>query len=162
MEMNNKKKEMVSNLKNNMLSELQDGFVENYEFWKSKMEMVNSIVTHVDSQSEVFSYNEFCIKAADVIKNTLDNEIDYEKLFLTESEFRKIEQEYPGDQTKVENAVTFELNQKYESNLRAVVEKKLLLETVKQKLGDKFAAIEKDLDESANIAIGMLKNNTGE
>lgn len=157
MEINRRKMEMVSNLKSNMLSELQDGFVENYEFWKSKMEMVNSIVSHVDPEIAVFNYNEFCIKAGDIIKNTLDNEIDYEKLFLTESEFRKIEQENQENQEKLENAVTLELNRKYESNLRAVVDKKLLIETVRQKLGDKFASIEKELDESVNTAIGMLK-----
>ena len=157
-----KKKDMISGLKKTVLIQIEEGFIENFKFWKDKMETVNSIINHVDEELSIYNYNEFCVKVIDVLKFTLENVINYEVLFLSKEEYREIESLYPDSPEKINEACDIMLKRKFDENMRFIVDQKILTETVKYKAGDKFGVIKDELEESTRIASSILKDNLDE
>jgi len=151
------KRELVVNLKDGIEDSLLEEFVENYETWKGKMGSVNAVISHVDPQIPPYSFNEFCKKIIEITKNSLKSEIDYNNLFLTNDEYFKILKENVGNEEKTEKAMLLELNKKFMNNLMSILNKNQLKESVKYKLKEQFVYVEKELDQSLEIANQILK-----
>jgi anaerobic ribonucleoside-triphosphate reductase len=156
------KKEMVKNLKEGIEENMLENFVENYEDWQAKLKSVNAVISHVDPSISLYEYNEFCKKIIEITKDSLENIVDYDKLFLTSSEYFKIMQENGHDEKKMEEAMLEELNKKFMDNLMLVLNKDHLKGTVKYKLQDQFVYVEKELDKSLEIANEIIKKHNRE
>lgn len=155
----NTKKELVDDLKENLESTMLEDFVENYEDWKRKMDSVNDVIAHVDELVEPYKFNDFCKKIIDVTKDSLENNVEYDKLFLNNSEYAKIAIDFKGDKQKMEAAVLDELHKKYTKYLTMVLNKQQLKESVRAKLKDKFEYVEGALDASLEMAQSILYND---
>lgn len=153
------KRQMVSELKEGIESSIQDNFVERYDEWQAKLNSVNAVISHVDSTIPLYAYNEFCKKIIEITKESLDSMVDYDKLFLTSSEYFKIMDENSGDEEKMEKVMLEELNRKFTDNLMMVINKNQLKESVKHKLKEKFSLVEEELDKSLEIAKLILKKH---
>ena len=132
-------------------------FVENYDLWKSKLASVNHAIAYVDDTIAPYEYNEFCKKIIDITTNSLNNAIDYEKLFLTREEYIKISEINSGDKENFDRDLIKATQRKYMDHLSNVLSKEQLKESVRHKLGDKFYLIEQMLDMSMDIANNMMK-----
>lgn len=165
--MNNKeieeiKKVMISNLKNGIEENMLENFVENFDEWKMKLNSVNALVNHVDPSISPYSYNDFCKGIIEITKNSFEKVVEYDKLFLTSSEYFKIMQENSLDEDKMEKAMLEELNKKFMNNLMLVLNKEHLKESVRFKLKDQFSLVEKELDLSLEIAKEILRKHEEE
>lgn len=153
------KKQMVANLKESIENSLLENFVEKYEDWQEKMKSVNNVISHVDSQIPLYAYDEFCKKIIEITKNCLETVVDYDKLFLTSSEYLKIVNENAHDERKMEQALLDKLNKKYTDNLMLILTKDHLKESVRYKLKEKFSYVEDELEKSLQIAREILKDH---
>lgn len=151
------KRQMVSKLKEGIEESIQENFVERYDEWQTKLNSVNAVINYVDPTVSPYTYNEFCTKIIDITKNSLDRDVDYDKLFLTSSEYFKIMIKHSEDEVNMEKAMLEELNHKFIQNLMLVLNKNQLKETVKYKLKDKFSLVEEELNLSMEIAKCILK-----
>lgn len=150
------KRQMVSKLREGIEDSIQENFVERYDEWQAKLNSVNAVITHVDPAIPPYTYNEFCTKIIEITKESLDSGVDYDKLFLTSSEYFKIMNEHSDDEAKMEKVMLEELNRKFTENLMLVLNKNQLKESVKHKLKDKFSLIEEELDISLELARLLL------
>jgi len=151
------KGEMISNLKNDIEDSLLEEFVENYENWVEKMNSVNAVISHVNPEIPIYTFNEFCKKIIDITKNALESNVEFESLFLTSEEYLKIAKETVGDEEDIEKAVVHEVTKKFMINLLSVLNKSQVKESVKHKLKDQFSYVEKELDKSLDVADEILK-----
>ena len=150
------KRQMVSKLREGIEDSVRENFVERYKEWQAKLNSVNAVITHVDPTIPPYTYNEFCTKIIEITKESLDSGVDYDKLFLTSSEYFKIMNEHSDDEAKMEKVMLEELNRKFTENLMLVLNKNQLKESVKYKLKDKFSLIEEELDISLELARLLL------
>jgi len=152
-----KKSEIIYNLKESIENTLLKNFVDEYEMWNLNMQFVNSMISHLDSEISIYTYNDFCKKIMEITKNSLDKMVDYDKLFLTNEEYSKIVSENKdGDIAK--QILTEELNKKYNENLSLVLSKGQIKESIQHKLKDKYTSdIDKKLNGSIDIANIMLE-----
>ncbi len=156
------KRQMVSKLRDGIENSIQEDFVERYNEWHTKLSSINAVIQHVDPTVELYDYNEFCKKIIEITKESLDDVmIDYDKLFLTNSEYLKILSENSGDESKMEKVMLEELNNKFFENVMMVLTKNQLTESVKYKLKEKFFLVEKELDEILEMAKAILKQRRG-
>jgi L-rhamnose mutarotase len=153
------KRQMVSKLKEGIESSMQEDFVDRYDEWKAKFKSVNAVISHVDSTVPLYTYNEFCKKVIEITKESLNKIVDYEKLFLTSSEYLKIMNENSDDEEKMEKVMLEELNRKFIDNLIMVLSENQLKESVRYKLKEKFFIIEEELEKSLGIAKSILKKH---
>jgi hypothetical protein len=151
------KKKMVTDLRAGIEDSLLENFVEKYEDWTMKLKSVNDVLNHTDPNIQPYDYNEFCKKIIEITKISLEEGVDYEKLFLTGSEYSKIMKENSGDEAKAEQAMLEELNKKFMDNLMLVLSKDHLKESIRYKLKDKFHLVESELDKSLELARVALK-----
>lgn len=150
------KRQLIFNIRETIEEYVKENFVECYKDWQAKLSSVNAVIAHVDPDILPYTYNEFCTKIIEITKNSLNSEVDYNKLFLTSSEYFKIMNEYSGNETKIEKAIFEKLNHKFIKNLMLVLNKNQLKESIKHKLKDKFIFIEKDLDISLELSRLLL------
>jgi len=153
------KRQMVSKLKEGIEDSIQENFVERYDEWQTKLKSVNAVISHVDSTIPLYTYNDFCTKIIEITKDSLDSGVDYDKLFLTSSEYFKIMNEHSDDEVEMEKAMLEELNRKFTQNLMLVLNKNQLKESVKYKLKDKFSLVEEELDISLELARLILNRH---
>lgn len=153
------KQQMVAKLKEGVESSMLENFVEKYEEWQAKLKSVNAVISHVDTSIAPYDYNEFCKKIIEITKNSLEKVVDYDKLFLTSSEYFKILKENEHDENEMEKAMLKELNKKFMDNLMLVLNKDHLRESVRYKLKEQFDIVEPILNQSLKIAEALLKKH---
>lgn len=152
-----KKAEIIYNLKESIENTLFKNFVDEYEMWNLNMQFVNSMINHVDPEIPVYTYNDFCKKIIEITKNSLNKIVDYDKLFLTNEEYSKIVSENK-DGNIAKQILTEELNKKYNENLSLVLSKTQIKESIQYKLKDKYTSdIDNKLNGSISIANMMLE-----
>jgi len=151
------KARMVAGLKDSIEESLLERFVENFEEWQGKLKSVNAVINYIDPEIQAYGYDEFCKKIIEITKNSLEKSVDYEKLFLTRSEYSKIIKE--NDEDRVEQAMRNELNKKIIDHLMIVLSKEQFKEPIRFKLKEKFALIEDKFDQSMEIANLILKTH---
>lgn len=161
-EIDNIKEQMISKLKEEIESSMQEKFVENYEEWQVKLKSVNDVISYVDPDVIPYNYNDFCKKIIEITKDSLDNFIEYDKLFLTSSEYFNIMEENKGDEEKAQKALLEELNRKFMYNVMIILNKKNLMESVRYKLKEKFYLVEEELNNSFEIAKLIMKKHKKE
>jgi len=158
-EIDAKKKEMVDQLRKDIEESILENFVERYEEWQDKLRSVNAVILHVDPTISPYEYNEFCKKIIEITKNSLDKVVDYDKLFLTSSEYFRLLLESDHDADKMEKAMAVELHRKFMDNLMLVLNKEHLKESVRHKLKENFSLVEEELDKSLVIAQSIIKKH---
>ena len=154
------KKEMaISSLKNSVESNLLEDFSENYKNWKSMMEDINEIISQVSPEAILYTYDEFCIKIKEITKNTLDNVVNYNDIFLSKTQYEDVEKQSEGNKEKLNELLNNKLKENYKNNFAVVINKEQFKETIRYKLEDKFKLIESDLDTSFAFSDLIVKGN---
>ena len=153
------KKRIVSDLKNRTETLLLENFVENYDGWQEKMKNVNSIINAVDPSIVCYTYDEFCKIIIEITKDSLKNFSNYDNLFLTESEFKKIKEDCGGNENEMDKTMLEVLNKKFMNNFMILLHKSHIKDSAKHKLQEQFTLdIEETLDRSLEIAESILKD----
>jgi hypothetical protein len=147
------KKEAISRLKKDIKNELKSTFVETPDEWREKMNASNSVIEAIDKNILTYNYNEFCKKIIDITESVLESSIDYNKLFITKMEYKKI---IDRSKNNEEKEVLKELQYKFIKNVHTILAKNYFIESVKHKLGDKFYGIESEMNKSIKISIKKL------
>lgn len=157
------KSNIIASFKEEYRAILLESFVEKYEEWQGKMRYVNEVVSDTDSSILPYDYDEFCKIIIDVTNNCMDKNVDFEKLFLSQSEYLEIskeaakEQDDEGMRQARDQAMLEEINKKFMNNFAVVVNHEQFKEAARYKLKEKYNAIEARLSNSLKIAEGILK-----
>jgi hypothetical protein len=134
--MEEEKKAIIAELKEETEEYMLEDFVDNYNIWNTKLIAINSLINSIDNTIKPYSYDEFCKKMIETTRKSLDNSIDYSKVFIEESEFIKVESEHKGDEEKINQEIEKIVQEKYKNNFLRIINKDQIKEIIKFKLKD--------------------------
>lgn len=156
------KEDIILELKDDFKKSILNSFIENSDSWKNRMNAINEIIL-INNQNALNcpdslynDYNEFCKKVIEISENTLEKDIDYNLLFLTNKEYMSLLQksEFDNEIEKTNHA----LFEKFTKNFHIVIVASQIRELVKHKLGEEFCFTGKDF-ETFNALFSGLAND---
>lgn len=151
------KRTIIKDLKKDIVDKYQSGFVDDFENNSKKMQVVNSAIVTVDKEITPYDYDNFCKAVLDIVKNTLEKDINYENLFLSEqqcAEMMMAATNYEDFHEKINKI----LLSNFHNKLHCVINEKIIINLIKSKVPeDIFSSMEPMLKASCEFSRKLVE-----